>query len=215
MNDLDMTIRRGELSVLLGANGSGKSTTMDMLAGLQAPSHGSIEIDGTGGLGLCPQKNVIWDELTCEEHVRIFNALKADRKDSKQVIRDLLTSCDLDHKIQARSKTLSGGQKRKLQLAMMLTGGSSLCLIDEVSSGLDPRSRRKIWDIVLAERGHRSTLFTTHFLDEADLLSDRITVLSKGHLKASGSAVALKHEHGGGYRVKLYNDEAKFDEPRS
>jgi len=213
VNNLDMTIRRGELSVLLGANGSGKSTTMDMLAGLQAPSHGTIQIDGTGGLGLCPQKNVIWDELTCEEHVRIFNALKADRKDSKQVIRDLLTSCDLDHKIQARSKTLSGGQKRKLQLAMMLTGGSSLCLLDEVSSGLDPLSRRKIWDILLAERGRRSMLFTTHFLDEADLLSDRITVLSKGHLKASGSAVALKHEHGGGYRVKLYN-ENKFEEPK-
>lgn len=213
VDDLDMVIRKGELSVLLGANGSGKSTTMDMLAGLQAPTNGSIHIDGTGGLGLCPQKNVIWDELTCREHVKIFNQLKAEgSKDSKDQIREMLIACDLEQKLDARSETLSGGQKRKLQLAMMLTGGSSLCLLDEVSSGLDPLSRRKIWDILLAERGRRSMLFTTHFLDEADLLSDQITILSKGKLVASGSAVALKHSHGGGYRAKIYNSES-FEEP--
>ncbi|GAB7353404.1 hypothetical protein MBLNU459_g3877t1 [Dothideomycetes sp. NU459] len=205
VDDLNLSILPGEIHVLLGANGSGKSTTMDMLAGLQSPSGGSIDINAVGGVGICPQKNVLWDVLTCEEHVRIFNHLKADSKASRDENIELLAACDLAHKVDARTETLSGGQKRKAQLAMMLTGGSNLCLLDEVSSGLDPLSRRKIWDILLAERGRRSMLFTTHFLDEGDLLSDTITILSKGRKVADGTAVALKHSMGGGYRVKIYN----------
>ncbi|KAI5205572.1 hypothetical protein AUEXF2481DRAFT_36272 [Aureobasidium subglaciale EXF-2481] len=214
VNDISFTIRAGEIHVLLGANGSGKSTTMDMLAGLQSPTSGTIDINSSGGVGICPQKNVLWDKLTCEEHVYYFNQLKAQgQKDQTADHRDLLSKCDLSHKVSARSETLSGGQKRKLQLAMMLTGGSNLCLIDEVSSGIDPLSRRKVWDILLAERGHRAMLFTTHFLDEGDLLSDQITILSKGTLAATGTAVALKHELGGGYRVKIYS-EHQFTEPK-
>lgn len=213
VDDLNLSILPGEIHVLLGANGSGKSTTMDMLAGLQSPSSGSIDINAVGGVGICPQKNVLWDVLTCEEHVRIFNHLKSDTKASTDENIELLAACDLAHKVDARTETLSGGQKRKAQLAMMLTGGSNLCLLDEVSSGLDPLSRRKIWDILLAERGHRSMLFTTHFLDEGDLLSDNITILSKGKKVADGTAVALKHSMGGGYRVKIYNSNT-FEQPR-
>lgn len=213
VNDLNVTMRPGQIHVLLGANGSGKSTTMDMLAGLQQPTSGSIDIFSTRGVSMCPQKNVLWDQLTVEEHVRIFNRLKADRLDSKAEIRALIDGCDLSHKVQARTETLSGGQKRKCQLAMMLTGGSDLCLLDEVSSGLDPLSRRKIFDILIAQRGQRAMLVTTHFLDEADLLADHITMLSKGNLVADGSAVALKHQHGGGYRVKIYAENS-FNEPQ-
>ncbi|KAI4748370.1 putative ABC transporter [Aureobasidium sp. EXF-12298] len=214
VNDVSFTIRAGEIHVLLGANGAGKSTMMDLIAGLQSPTSGTIDINGSGGVGICPQKNVLWDKLTCEEHVYYFNQLKAEgQKGKSSDHQDLLSRCDLAHKISARSETLSGGQKRKLQLAMMLTGGSNLCLVDEVSSGIDPLSRRKVWDILLAERGHRAMLFTTHFLDEGDLLSDHITILSKGTLVASGTAVALKHELGGGYRVKIYS-EHQFKEPQ-
>ncbi|KAK3700674.1 hypothetical protein LTR37_015863 [Vermiconidia calcicola] len=209
VNNINISVLRGQIMVLLGANGSGKSTTLDMLAGLQKPTSGEIEMDATGGIGLCPQKNVLWDELTVYEHVRIFNRLKAKAVDTKQATKDLVSACDLDQKLNATTRTLSGGQKRKCQLAMMLTGGSSLCMLDEVSSGLDPLSRRKIWDILLAERGKRSILLTTHFLDEADLLSDDISILSKGDLVASGSAVALKHELGGGYRVRVYHEDHK------
>lgn len=167
VNDFSIKARRGQIMVLLGANGSGKSTTLDAISGLNTITNGSIEIDGTGGLGLCPQKNVMWDELTVFEHVQIFNRLKsAGTTDNKQTIKDLIRACDLGHKMKAQSKTLSGGQKRKLQLAMMFTGGSRVCCVDEVSSGLDPLSRRKIWEILLAERGDRTFLLTTHFLDE-------------------------------------------------
>ena len=165
VDELDVSVLRGQIMVLLGANGSGKSTTLDMLAGLQIPTSGTIEMDATGGIGLCPQKNVLWDELTVYEHVRIFNRLKAKDPDSKDAMQDLISDCDMVQKLHAPAGTLSGGQKRKCQLAMMLTGGSSLCMLDEVSSGLDPLSRRKIWDILLAERGKRSILLTTHFLD--------------------------------------------------
>ncbi|EKG18758.1 ABC transporter-like protein [Macrophomina phaseolina MS6] len=205
VNNLSLSALRGQIMVLLGANGSGKSTTLDAISGLNTITSGSIEVDGNGGLGLCPQKNVMWDELTVFEHVKIFNSLKATKRDSKEQIAALIKSCDLDIKLNAKAGTLSGGQKRKLQLAMMFTGGSRVCCVDEVSSGIDPLSRRKIWDILLAERGARTMLLTTHFLDEADFLSDYIVVLSKGNLKADGTAVELKHNLGGGYRIVLDN----------
>jgi ATP-binding cassette subfamily A (ABC1) protein 3 len=206
VNDLSLEVLRGQIFVLLGANGSGKSTTLDAIAGLGTVTMGDIDIDGSnGGLGLCPQKNVLWKELNVYEHVKIFNGLKAgDKKATNDEIIDLVQSVDLGHKLYAKSKTLSGGQMRKLNLAMMFTGDSKVCLVDEVSSGLDPISRRKIWDILIRERdAGRTFLLTTHFLDEADLLSDDIAIMSKGNLKAHGSAVELKHKLGGGYRVHI------------
>ena len=204
VNKLDLDIRQGQVLVLLGANGSGKTTTLEAIAGLAAVDEGEIRINTgrTGGIGVCPQKNVFWDELTVEEHVMIWNKLKC-KGDSKETLHQLLRDCDLLVKKKAKSKTLSGGQKRKLQLAIMFTGGSNICAIDEVSSGLDPLSRRKIWDIILAARGERTIILTTHFLDEADLLADHIAILSKGTLKCEGSAVALKAKMGGGYRVHV------------
>ncbi|KAL2257884.1 hypothetical protein VTK26DRAFT_9008 [Humicola hyalothermophila] len=204
VNKLTLSASRGQILALLGANGSGKSTTLDTIAGINKASSGRITIDGTGGLGIAPQKNVLWDELTVEEHIRIFNRLKAPGNHAtKEEIRQLVVSVDLEQKIKARSGTLSGGQKRKLQLGMMLTGGSAVCCVDEVSSGVDPLSRRKIWDILLAERGRRTIILTTHFLDEADLLADYIAIMSKGNLRAKGSSVELKERLGGGYRIHV------------
>ncbi|GJN82200.1 hypothetical protein PLIIFM63780_005737 [Purpureocillium lilacinum] len=204
VNGLSFKAGRGQIVALLGANGSGKSTTLDAIAGLHRLTSGSIKIDGTGGLGIAPQKNVLWDELNVEEHLVIFNRLKApSNRASKEEITDLIRAIDLSQKRHSLAKTLSGGQKRKLQLGMMLTGGSAVCCVDEVSSGLDPLSRRKIWDILLAERGKRTLILTTHFLDEADLLADHIAILSKGTLRAEGSSVELKDKFGGGYRVHV------------
>lgn len=206
VNGLTLSAGRGQILALLGANGSGKSTTLDAIAGTNKLTSGNITIDGTGGLGIAPQKNVLWDELSVEEHISIFNRLKSPGNHaSKEEIRELVHAIDLDTKVKAHSKTLSGGQKRKLQLGMMLTGGSAVCCVDEVSSGLDPLSRRKIWDILLAERGRRTIIMTTHFLDEADLLADRIAILSKGTLRAEGSSVELKDKLGGGYRIHVHN----------
>lgn len=205
VNDLNLAIPQGQIMVLLGANGSGKSTTLDAIAGLNTVTSGSIAVDGQGGLGMCPQRNVLWDVLTAYEHVKIFNQLKSTGKTSSgSEIRDLIADCDLDRKVYAQAHTLSGGQKRKLQLSMMFTGGSRVCCVDECSSGVDALARQKLWSILLNERGKRTIIFTTHFLDEADLLSDQLAILSRGNLKAQGSAVELKQRLGGGYRIHVF-----------
>jgi ABC-type multidrug transport system ATPase subunit len=214
VNGLSFNVRKGQIVALLGANGSGKSTTLDAIAGLNKLTSGAITIDGQGGLGIAPQKNVLWDDLTVEEHLIIFDKLKSPNAPAtREQIVELINSIDLAHKRKALAKTLSGGQKRKLQLGMMLVGGSAVCCVDEVSSGIDPLSRRKLWDILLAERGKRTLILTTHFLDEADLLADHIAILSKGTLRAEGSSVELKDTLGGGYRVNVHKNPDIRDSP--
>jgi ATP-binding cassette subfamily A (ABC1) protein 3 len=222
---LNLSARKGQVMVLVGANGCGKSTTLNAIAGLHDVTSGKITVDGTGGIGICPQKNVLWNGLTVIQHAEIFNNLKT--VDQRYVGGDLAllyTSCGLYEKLKSKSKNLSGGQKRKLQLLIMLTGGSQVCCVDEASGGLDPLSRRKIWDILLAERGKRTVILTTHFLDEAEFLADNMVIMAQGVVAAQGSVSELKHKLGNGYRVdvrtptnlqvgeKLLDAKEKFDE---
>ncbi|RCI16269.1 hypothetical protein L249_2631, partial [Ophiocordyceps polyrhachis-furcata BCC 54312] len=207
VNGLSLSCPRGQIVTLLGANGSGKSTTLNTIAGLLQPTSGSVIVDGRRGLGIAPQKNVLWDDVSVEDHLKIFGRLKSPvRPPTADETAELIKAVDLWPKRNALAKTLSGGQKRKLQLGMMLAGGSAVCCVDEVSSGLDPISRRKIWDILLAERGRRTLILTTHFLDEADLLADHIAVLSRGTLRAAGSSAELKERFGGGYHIRIPAD---------
>lgn len=202
VDNLTLRAQRGQVIVLLGANGSGKSTTLAAISGTHSVSSGHIGLDRTCGLGFCPQRNVLWDKHTVLEHVRIFNGLKCKSTPDKSTqIEALIESCDLKHKSKSTASILSGGQERKFQLVMAFTRGSQLCCVDEVSSGLDPLSRKIIWDILLAERRRRTLLLTTHALDEADGLADDIAIMSKGRLIAQESSVQLKNAHGGGYRV--------------
>jgi ATP-binding cassette subfamily A (ABC1) protein 3 len=142
-------------------------------------------------------------DLTVQEHIRIFSDLKCLSTVNNEVVNDLASGVDLLRKLPARAKTLSGGQKRKLQMAMMFAGGSAVCCVDEVSTGLDPISRRRIWEILLAERSRRTIIMTTHFLDEVDYLADDIAIMYKGTLRAGGTSASLKHGFGDGYTIKL------------
>lgn len=136
------------------------------------------------------------------EHILFWSRIKGGNE-SPEGIQQMIDACDLTAKTWSLAGTLSGGQKRKLQLACMFIGNSSVCLMGEVTTGLDPLSRRTIWNIILAERSKRSMMFTTHFLDEGEVLADHIVILSNGQVKCQGSGAELKNRYGSGYRVHV------------
>ncbi|KAL5600634.1 hypothetical protein FOVSG1_008446 [Fusarium oxysporum f. sp. vasinfectum] len=203
VNSMTFSSNKKQVLCLLGSNGSGKTTTMDLITGRQNLTGGSIQINAPASkIGFCPQRNIQWDELTVLEHVGIWDMIKGGTSTRARLER-LVESCDLSLKMHSRVGTLSGGQRRKVQLACMLVGGSSVCLMDEVTTGMDPVSRRAIWNIVLAERSKRSIILTTHFLDECDVLADHVVLIARGHVKCQGSPAELKNLYGGGYRVHV------------
>ncbi|KAL5603666.1 hypothetical protein FOVSG1_006416 [Fusarium oxysporum f. sp. vasinfectum] len=203
VNSMTFSSNKKQVLCLLGSNVSGKTTTMGLITGRQNLTGGSIQINAPASkIGFCPQRNIQWDELTVLEHVGIWDMIKGGTLTRARLER-LVESCDLSLKMHSRVGTLSGGQKRKVQLACMLVGGSSVCLMDEVTTGMDPVSRRSIWNIVLAERSKRSIILTTHFLDECDILADQVVLISRGHVKCQGSSAELKNLYGGGYRVHV------------
>ncbi|KAI1775561.1 P-loop containing nucleoside triphosphate hydrolase protein [Hypoxylon cercidicola] len=207
VDGLNLVSQKRQILCLLGPNGSGKTTTLEMLAGFQAPTGGSVHINAEPSqLGICPQRNVMWGNLTVYEHLVIWNILKGNT-DDRATLEELIEKCDLVHKKNSLARNLSGGMKRKLQLACMLVGSSSICLMDEVTSGLDPLSRRVIWNVILSERSRRTMVLTTHFLDECEVLSDHIVIITLGKLKCQGTPTELKNQYGGGYRVHIPKTE--------
>ncbi|KAG2067404.1 P-loop containing nucleoside triphosphate hydrolase protein [Suillus decipiens] len=213
--DLSLNIPKTGIFVLLGSNGAGKSTALSIIGNLLGRSSGSVTFEGgvsrppRGTLGIVPQKNVIFPELSCYQTLRVWRAVKhsAQSIDEDEDYEQLLRDCDLGKKIHANASTLSGGQKRKLQLAIGLVGGSKIVLVDECTSGVDPLSRRALWRTLTSVRLDRTIVFTTHFLDEADLLADNIAILAApGKLVAAGTPVALKSNLGQGYSVQVMFD---------
>ncbi|EJD03513.1 P-loop containing nucleoside triphosphate hydrolase protein [Fomitiporia mediterranea MF3/22] len=209
--DLTLDIPKFGIFVLLGSNGAGKSTALSILAGLQGRTSGEVIYeDGSskpqhGVLGIVPQKNVLFPELTCLQTLKVWRAIKRPKgsKDDEDLMQ-LLKDCDLEHKIDSNAATLSGGQKRKLQLAVGLVGGSKIVLVDECTSGVDPLSRRSLWRTLMSVREDRTIVFTTHFLDESELIGDSVAILAApGKLVAAGSPVSLKSNLGQGYTLQV------------
>ncbi|KAF5557253.1 ABC transporter [Fusarium napiforme] len=213
VNSLSFSMQRKQVLCLLGINGSGKTTTLGLIAGTQKLTSGSINVNAPrSNLGICPQRNIHWPELSVLEHGRLWAMMKGGATDP-QSLDTLVESCDLSLKKHSPVGTLSGGQMRKVQMLCMLAGGSSICLMDEVTTGMDPVSRRAMWNIILAERQKRSLILTTHFLDECEVLADQVVIVSHGHVKCQGSTAALKNLHGGGYRVHLPGVQIPPDTP--
>lgn len=154
-------------------------------------------------MGLCPQHNVLFDELTVGEHIIFFSRLKGmkDKREIDGEIRKYVNVLELNEKINDLSKSLSGGMKRKLSIGVALCGKSKIVMCDEPSSGLDPSSRRALWDLLLEEKKGRTILLTTHHMDEADVLGDRIAIMADGQLRTVGSSYFLKKRYGTGYRL--------------
>ncbi|CAG7851662.1 ABC transporter A family member 6 AltName: Full=ABC transporter ABCA.6 [Serendipita indica DSM 11827] len=212
IEDLSFTVPKTGIWILLGSNGAGKSTVLSMLGNLLGRDSGTVTFEGgadrpsRGKLGIVPQKNVLIPELSCYQTVRLWSAIKrpSGSKERKADLVRLLNDCDLGKKVSHKAGSLSGGQKRKLQLAIGLVGGSEILLVDEATSGVDPLSRRALWRALTAVKHERTIIFTTHFLDEADLLGDSVAVLAApGRLLAQGTPVSLKSSLGEGYTTSV------------
>uniref|UniRef100_A0A673NN47 ATP-binding cassette sub-family A member 3-like n=1 Tax=Sinocyclocheilus rhinocerous TaxID=307959 RepID=A0A673NN47_9TELE len=217
VRDLTLNMFEGQITVLLGHNGAGKTTTLSMLTGLFPPSSGRAYINGYDicqdmalirrSLGLCPQHDVLFDNLTVREHLLFYTQLKGyPRKKIPDEVDRILRILNLEDKRHARSKTLSGGMKRKLSIGIALIGDSKVVMLDEPTSGMDPSARRATWDLLQGEKRGRTILLTTHFMDEADLLGDRIAIMASGELQCCGSSLFLKNKYGAGYHMVIVKD---------
>ncbi|XP_047231681.1 phospholipid-transporting ATPase ABCA1 isoform X2 [Girardinichthys multiradiatus] len=218
VNHLNLKFYEGQITSFLGHNGAGKTTTISVLTGLFPPTSGTVYIKGMDirydmdiirkTLGVCPQHNVLFDMLTVEEHVWFYGCLKGLSEEKVMAeISVLLADVGLLHKRHDQTKNLSGGMQRKLSVAIAFVGGSKVVILDEPTAGVDPYSRRGIWDLLLKYRKDRTIILSTHYMDEAELLSDRIAIISKGKLCCCGSPLFLKSKLGSGYYLTVVKRE--------
>ncbi|XP_069013979.1 retinal-specific phospholipid-transporting ATPase ABCA4-like [Embiotoca jacksoni] len=214
VNCLNINFYEGQITSFLGHNGAGKTTTMSILTGLFPPTSGTAYVNGRdirtdiniirSSMGMCPQHNILFNHLTVEEHILFYSLLKGrTQAQAETELEDMLVDIGLPHKRDDEAQNLSGGMQRKLSVAMAFVGGSKVVILDEPTSGVDPYSRRSIWDLLLKYRAGRTVILSTHHMDEADLLSDRIAIISKGQLHCCGSPLFLKNCFGVGFYLTL------------
>ncbi|CAM9889128.1 unnamed protein product, partial [Hapterophycus canaliculatus] len=162
-------------------------------------------------IGICPQHDALMPLLTAREHIEMYMDIKGMKPELKgPLVKKKLTEVGLLEKEHTPSMSLSGGQKRKLSVALALTGSPALCILDEPTSGMDPYSRRFTWDLLRRGRAGRCTLLSTHFMEEADHLGDRVAMLRKGKLRCAGSPLFLKSRFGLGYKLTLVKAGESF-----
>ncbi|GAB1295321.1 ATP-binding cassette sub-family A member 7 [Apodemus speciosus] len=240
LRGLNLDFYEGHITAFLGHNGAGKTTTLSILSGLFPPSSGSASILGHDvqtnmavirpHLGICPQYNVLFDLLTVEEHIWFYGRLKgvsaaAMGPEQEHLIRDV----GLIPKRGAQTRHLSvprdgsptslssawlqpvGGMQRKLSVAIAFVGGSRVVIMDEPTAGVDPASRRGIWELLLKYREGRTLILSTHHLDEAELLGDRVAMVAGGSLCCCGSPLFLRRHLGCGYYLTLVKSSQSLD----
>jgi len=210
LDGLDLTVERGSVFALLGPNGAGKTTMVRILATLLDAEHGTIRVAGydvrreadavRDAIGVTGQFSAIDELLTGRENLALMADLHhLPRASGRERIDQLLERFELADAADRIAMTYSGGMRRRLDLAMTLIGAPQVIFLDEPTTGLDPRSRRTVWEIVESLADDGTTVFlTTQYLDEADKLADRVAILDRGRLVAEGSAQELKHRVPGG-----------------
>jgi len=209
---LDLTVETGECFGLLGPNGAGKTTTIEILEGLTIPDAGAVEVlgmhwdDGAGGralrerLGIQLQDTQLGDKLTVAETVALFRSFYR----RKHSVDEVLGLVQLEEKRGARIGTLSGGQKQRLAIACALVNRPELLFLDEPTTGLDPQSRRQLWEIIGTFRAAGNTvLLTTHYMEEAERLCDRVAIMDHGRVIALGTPRQLIASLGAGHVVEF------------
>lgn len=218
VHSLDMDMHPDQITGLLGANGAGKTTTISMLTGLLPATTGEMRIDEMDvatmmseirkSLGVCPQPNTIFPALTPTQHFKLYASIKGLHGSAlTAAVTKMLDCVQLTPRARTRAAALSGGQKRKVCLGNALIGGSTTLFLDEPTSGMDPHARRFTWELLRNQKAGRTLVLTTHFLDEAEVLSDRIAIMAHGALRVCGTASFLKAHFGIGYRMTVTKKE--------
>ena len=209
--DVSFKVMPSEIFALLGHNGAGKTTTISMLTGMLEPTAGEFTVSGYSleygmseiykRMGLCPQHDILFEFLTAAEHVEMFARLKgaptiAAAEKEREAI---LAAFELTERADFFAYALSGGMRRKVCVALSLTGDTKFVVLDEPSAGLDPGARRRLWQTLATLKEGRSILLTTHYMDEAEILADRVSIMKDGQIACTGSPMELKEEYECGY----------------
>ncbi|WP_030560462.1 ABC transporter ATP-binding protein [Streptomyces aureocirculatus] len=209
VDGVDLAVRHGEIFGILGPNGAGKSTTVEILQGHRTRDEGEVSVLGadpaTADRAWRARVGIVWQdesapaELTVRETVSHF----AGYYPRPRPVRDVIALVGLQEKADSRIKALSGGQRRRLDVALGIIGGPCLLLLDEPTTGFDPAARRQFWDVVRRLAGEGTTVvLTTHYLQEAEALADRLVVIAAGRVVAEGDPAGLRRRYGSEARVE-------------
>ncbi|CAN7998072.1 unnamed protein product, partial [Ixodes pacificus] len=214
VNNVSFKAFRGQITALLGHNGAGKTTTIRMMTGQLASTKGLVLIGGHNvktqsqaaheDMGICPQTDIHFKDMTVYEHLFFFSELKrVPSSEIEQQLCKLLSLLKMSQKRQVLARHLSGGYRRKLSIGIALVGNSKVVILDEPTSGLDPAARREIWDLLILEKANRTILLTTHAMEEADAIGDRIAIMANGVIQCCGTSFFLKKNLGAGYHMVI------------
>jgi ABC-2 type transport system ATP-binding protein len=221
VKDLSLEIRAGEIFGFLGPNGAGKTTSINMICGLIAPDSGDVRIHGKsvrgdGGVarrvGVCPQEIVLWERLTCREQLVFIGEMYGLEGKTAGARADLLLAeMNLEEKRDAQARTLSGGLQRRMNLIMALVHDPEIVILDEPEAGLDPQSRVRVRQYIQSLARRKTVILTTHNMDEADRVADRIAIIDHGELLRTGTPGELKRTIGEGdvVEIRLEGDAAQ------
>ncbi|MBR3138767.1 ABC transporter ATP-binding protein [Candidatus Saccharibacteria bacterium] len=200
VNEIDLKIKHGELFALLGVNGAGKTTTIKMLSGLILPTSGEIIIENMNMkkevfkikeiLNVSPQETAIAPNLTVKENLE-FMAGVYQIKDKEKKINELVKEFKLEDVLNKRAKTLSGGWQRRVSIAISLINNPKILFLDEPTLGLDVIARKELWKVINSLKGRITIILTTHYMEEAESLSDRIGIMANGSIVEVGTAKEL------------------------
>ena len=215
VDHISFKVEEGELWGLLGPNGAGKTTTVTMLCGLLTPTSGMATLGGRDIrkevgeirklIGFCPQEATVYERLTGRENVKLIGQMhKMPKAELKKKTDELLEKIGLAERADDQVITYSGGMKRRLDLIMALIHDPPILFLDEPTLGLDPAVRRAVWDVILELKKRRKTIvLTTHYMEEADELCDRIAIIDYGKIIEEGSPEKLKEKVGKGDRIEM------------
>jgi ABC-type multidrug transport system ATPase subunit len=220
---LTFGIKKNEIFGFLGTNGAGKTTTISILCGEQLPTMGQCFISGYDvvyeldnaqkNIGYCPQFDACLDLLTPKEHLELYAGLRGiPKEESSNIIENLLNNCYLNEHQNTLAMNLSGGNKRKLSVAISLIGGPEVIFLDEPSAGMDPVSRRGLWQLIKEIAKNSTVILCTHHLEEIEALANRLAIMVDGEMKCIGDKTHLKNKFGTGFEMQVSLEDISFCE---